>query len=66
MDLSRPTCRSLPVLPLWPHNARPEWLRRAHADLDRAVFAAYGWDTALSDDGLLAALLALNLQRERA
>jgi type II restriction/modification system DNA methylase subunit YeeA len=46
------------------YNARPEWLRSAHEALDGAVFAAYGWDPAMSDDELLAALLELNLKRE--
>lgn len=31
--------------------------------LDTAVFAAYGWPVGLSDDELLAKLLALNLSR---
>jgi len=35
----------------------------AHRKLDEAVFAAYGWDPALSDEDLLAKLLDLNLQR---
>ena len=35
----------------------------AHAALDRAVLAAYGWPPDLSDDDLLARLLALNLAR---
>lgn len=48
------------------YNARPEWLRSAHDILDRAVFTAYGWDPAMSDDDLLAALLALNLKRSKA
>ncbi len=26
------------------YNARPGWLAHAHAALDRAVWAAYGWD----------------------
>ena len=26
------------------YNARPTWLQLAHAALDRAVWAAYGWD----------------------
>jgi hypothetical protein len=39
----------------------PEWLRSAHDALDRAVFAAYGWDPEMTDDELLAALLELNL-----
>jgi len=45
------------------YNQRPTWLDRAHQELDAAVFAAYGWDPALPADDLLAALLALNLQR---
>jgi type II restriction/modification system DNA methylase subunit YeeA len=45
------------------YNERPTWLALAHEKLDAAVFDAYGWDPAMSDDDLLAALLALNLQR---
>jgi hypothetical protein len=45
------------------YNQRPTWLDLAHKKLDQAVFAAYGWDPAMSDDELLAALLELNLQR---
>lgn len=45
------------------YNERPTWLDLAHKKLDAAVFAAYGWDPTLSDDDLLAALLALNLER---
>ncbi len=48
------------------YNAKPEWLKQAHAKLDAAVFAAYGWDVGMSDDDLLAALLKLNLEREPA
>ncbi len=48
------------------YNAKPEWLNQAHAKLDAAVFAAYGWDTGMSDDDLLAALLKLNLERKPA
>ncbi|MCY2993154.1 MAG: class I SAM-dependent DNA methyltransferase [Planctomycetota bacterium] len=47
------------------YNKRPTWLDMAHKRLDAAVFAAYGWDPAMSDDDLLAALLALNLERAR-
>jgi hypothetical protein len=47
------------------YNERPAWLANAHRRLDEAVFAAYpgapGAD--LSDDDLLAKLLALNLER---
>ena len=45
------------------YNQRPTWLDLAHRRLDEAVFAAYGWDPKMSDDELLAALLALNLER---
>ncbi|MGH7046432.1 MAG: class I SAM-dependent DNA methyltransferase [Stellaceae bacterium] len=38
-------------------------IRRLHDDLDRAVFAAYGWPTDISDDDLLARLVALNRER---
>jgi hypothetical protein len=48
------------------YNQRPTWLDLAHQKLDNAVFAAYGWGPAMSDDDLLAALLALNLQRAAA
>ena len=45
------------------HNERPTWLDLAHRRLDEAVFAAYGWSSTMSDDELLAKLLALNLRR---
>ena len=45
------------------YNVRPTWLDNAHRKLDAAVFAAYGWPTGLSDDEILARLLALNLAR---
>jgi hypothetical protein len=48
------------------YNERPTWLDLAHKRLDEAVFAAYGWPTDLSDDDLLARLLALNLERAAA
>jgi len=47
-------------------NQRPTWLDLAHQKLDAAVFAAYGWPASLSDDELLAKLLALNLDRSEA
>jgi MmeI, DNA-methyltransferase domain/MmeI, helicase spacer domain/MmeI, N-terminal domain/MmeI, target recognition domain len=47
------------------YNQKPEWLQQAHRRLDGAVFAAYGWNPAMSDDDLLAALLKLNLERAR-
>ena len=48
------------------YNARPTWLEHAHAALDRAVLAAYGWPDDLAGEPLLAALLALNLERDPA
>ena len=42
------------------YNARPQWLSDAHADLDAAVAAAYGWDAAISEEEALANLLAMN------
>ncbi len=45
------------------YNQRPTWLDMAHKKLDEAVFAAYGWDTSISDDEILEKLLALNLAR---
>jgi type II restriction/modification system DNA methylase subunit YeeA len=48
------------------YNARPTWLANAHRQLDTAVFAAYGWPASLTDDEILARLLALNLERAAA
>ena len=45
------------------YNARPAWLQDAHAALDEAVAAAYGWPADLSDDEAVARLLALNRER---
>ena len=42
------------------YNARPQWLADAHAALDAAVAAAYGWAADISDDDVLRELLALN------
>jgi hypothetical protein len=51
------------------YNQRPAWLANAHAALDRAVWAAYGWDdpdpAAVPEDELLARLLALNGERAK-
>lgn len=41
-------------------------LADAHAMLDQAVAAAYGWEWPLSEDEVLARLLALNLERSAA
>ena len=43
------------------YNARPQWLADAHAALDNAVAAAYGWPADLPEDEALQNLLALNL-----
>jgi hypothetical protein len=45
------------------YNERPTWLDLAHRKLDEAVFAAYGWDTSLTDEEILTRLLALNQER---
>jgi len=48
------------------YNQRPAWLAQAHAALDAAVAAAYGWADwrpDLPDDEILRRLLALNLAR---
>jgi hypothetical protein len=42
------------------------WFALAHQRLDQAVFAAYGWKSTLSDEEILAKLLALNLERAKA
>jgi type II restriction/modification system DNA methylase subunit YeeA len=56
------------------YNARPTWLDLAHRKLDAAVLDAYGWPwdpstgsgQGLSDEEILARLLALNLERAAA
>ncbi len=45
------------------YNKRPAWLANAHADIDAAVAAAYGWPANLPDAEILERVLALNLQR---
>lgn len=48
------------------YNQRPTWLDNAHARLDRAVWAAYGWPeppAETDDETILTRLLALNLER---
>ncbi len=45
------------------YNQRPTWLVNAHATLDAAVAAAYGWPPDLDDAAILERLLALNLER---
>ncbi len=48
------------------YNERPAWLDTAHRNLDEAVFNAYGWPPNLTDDEVLARLLALNQERAAA
>jgi type II restriction/modification system DNA methylase subunit YeeA len=48
------------------YNERPAWLANAHAKLDAAVVAAYGWPADMSDDEILSRLLELNLARAAA
>ncbi len=50
------------------YNARPTWLANAHATLDRAVWAAYGWPAdevpaEVAEDVILSRLLELNRER---
>ncbi|HRA46431.1 MAG TPA: hypothetical protein PK819_00005, partial [Thermomicrobiales bacterium] len=48
------------------YNQRPTWLAMAHARLDRAVWAAYGWTDdpgETTDEQILERLLALNGER---
>jgi hypothetical protein len=49
------------------YNLRPTWLNNAHALLDRAVWAAYGWNdpdpSTVNEDTILARILALNGDR---
>lgn len=46
------------------YNEMPTWLQLAHEKLDHAVLDAYGWAHDISDDDILAKLLAENLKRE--
>ena len=43
------------------YNTRPQWLDDAHAALDAAVAAAYGWPADLPEDDALQKLLSLNV-----
>lgn len=45
------------------YNERPRWLDDAHAELDRAVAAAYGWPEDIAIDDALVRLVSLNAQR---
>jgi type II restriction/modification system DNA methylase subunit YeeA len=46
------------------YNERPTWLANAHAELDAAVAAAYGWPEDISTEEALERLLKLNLERQ--
>jgi type II restriction/modification system DNA methylase subunit YeeA len=48
------------------YNERPTWLVNAHAALDVAVAAAYGWPADLDDEEILRRLFLLNQEREPA
>ena len=48
------------------YNDRPRWLDDAHAELDRAVAAAYGWPEDIAIDDALNRLAVLNGQRTAA
>ena len=43
------------------YNARPQWLVDAHATLDAAVTAAYGWKQDVADDDALRVLMSMDL-----
>ena len=58
-DLKRRTLTNL-------YNYQPTCLANAHATLDAAVAAAYGWPADLDDAAILERLLALNLERAAA
>ncbi|MGY3584430.1 type II restriction/modification system DNA methylase subunit YeeA [Bradyrhizobium sp. USDA 4341] len=45
------------------YNERPTWLANAHAELDAAVAAAYGWPDDISEEDALAKLFQLNQKR---
>ena len=45
------------------YNRRPAWLVQAHAKLDEAVAAAYGWPADIGEEEALKKLLDLNLER---
>lgn len=48
------------------YNDPSTWLRLAHKRLDKAVSAAYGWPSNLTDGEIIARLLELNFEREAA
>ncbi|MDA9406311.1 type IIL restriction-modification enzyme MmeI [Bradyrhizobium sp. CCBAU 45384] len=48
------------------YNEPPTWLANAHADLDAAVAAAYGWAAGISEEEAIARLFVLNQERTAA
>ena len=59
--LCQTTTRAFSYLGVPAPTGRPQWLADAHAALDAAVAAAYGWPAGISQDDALRELLALNL-----
>ncbi len=59
------TLRTRTLTALYNQRGKPEgaWLDGLHRVLDEAVAAAYGWPANLTDDEVLARLLALNHER---
>ena len=55
-ELKKPTLTNL-------YNSRPQWLVDAHATIDAAVAAAYGWDAGIPEDDSLRELLSMNSTR---
>ena len=47
------------------YNQRPTWLANAHAELDAAVAAAYGWPEDIGEEEALERLLELNKERSK-
>jgi type II restriction/modification system DNA methylase subunit YeeA len=64
-DAAATTLRGRTLTALYNQRGKPEgaWLDALHRSLDEAVAAAYGWPSNLSDDDILARLLALNHAR---
>jgi type II restriction/modification system DNA methylase subunit YeeA len=67
-DAAATTLRARTLTALYNQRGKPEgaWLDALHQVLDEAVAAAYGWPVDLSDDDILARLLALNHARSKA
>ena len=46
------------------YNARPQWLNAAHAELDTAVAAAYGWNADIDEEDALRRLMDVGAGRQ--